>query len=91
MTELQTVSIALYLLSAFFAVWGGWLTARRAHRKYRDTLDDALGDWDDPRIDPVHMRDEARSDAWWSFAEFGFIALGVLLGAVASIILVVFG
>lgn len=84
----QTLAVVLYSVAAVLAVWGPGIALVRIYRKYRATDDERLGTWDDPALDPVEVRKAARADAWWGVAEFGFVAAGVILASIASIILV---
>lgn len=89
MTSTQTLAIVLYSLGAVFAVVGPLIAAIRIAGKNREAQSELTGTWDDPAIDPDVIRARARADAWWGVTEFGFVALGVVLASVASIILVV--
>ena len=89
MTATQTLAIGLYSFAAVLAVVGPGIAAFRLVGKYRASKSELVGTWSDPALDADHVRATAFSDAAWGFVEFGFVALGVVLASVASIILVV--
>lgn len=91
MTSLQVVAIVLYSVGAVFAIVGPLIAAMRVATKYREAQSELTGTWSDPAIDPDNIRATARADAWWGVTEFGFVALGVVLASIASIVLVVAG
>jgi hypothetical protein len=88
-TSTQILAVVLYSLATVFAIWGPGISAVRAVRRYKASKDARVGTWDDPALDADHVRATTFADAAWGWAEFGFVALGVVLGSVASIILVV--
>lgn len=83
------LAVVLYSVGAVLAIVGPLIAAIRTAGKYRASKSELTGTWSDPAIDPDHIRATALADAWWSVTEFGFVALGVVLASVASIILVV--
>lgn len=91
MTSVQILAVVLYSAAAVFAVWGPAISAVRALRRYKASQDPRVGTWHDPALDADHVRATTFADAVWGWAEFGFVALGVVLASVASVILVVAG
>lgn len=89
MTSTQVLAIVLYSVGGVCAIVGPLIAALRIVRKHSEAESELTGTWSDPAIDPDHIRATARADAWWGVTEFGFVALGVVLASIASIILVV--
>lgn len=87
----QCVALSLYVLGAVFAIAGPLIGAVRLIRKYRASKSDTVGTYGyfDEQFDAANIRATALRDATWGFAEFSFVALGVVLASVASIILIV--
>lgn len=79
----------LFILGAASAITGPAIAAIRTASKYQKAKEvkmthTAVG----ALVDPAVVTPAARRDAWWGVAEFGLVALGVVLAAVASIILI---
>lgn len=90
MTNTDILAIVLYSLGGFFAIWGPGIATFRVVRKYAEAKRSPGGyDMIDALGKPEVFRPVASRDAVWGVLEFGFVALGVVLASIASIILVV--
>lgn len=89
MTSTELLAIVLYSTGGVFALIGPAIAAIRAVGKYRASKSEHTGTWNDPAIDSEAIRETAFRDAVWAIVEYGFVALGVVLASIASIILVV--
>lgn len=80
---------ALFLLGALFAIAGPAIATIRTAAKYSKakSYSGTIGDLN-AQLDPVHVRSTALRAAWWGVAEFGLVGLGVVLTAVASLIVI---
>lgn len=89
MTSTEIFAIVLYAFGAFLAIAGPLIAVVRIVLKGRQAESELTGTWSDPAIDPIYIRATARADAWWGLVEFGSVAFGVVLAAVASVALIV--
>lgn len=90
MTATQTLAVVLYSIGAVFAIVGPLIAAVRVVRKYSEAKHSEGGyDMIDALGTPEMFRPAALREAVWGIVEFGFVALGVVLASIASIILVV--
>lgn len=88
MTSTQTLAIVLYSLGAVAAIVGPLIAAVRLISRYgkaKATPNTRA----ELNAFAERARDQAKGDAWWGVAEFGLVALGVVLAAIASVVLVV--
>lgn len=90
MTATQSIAIFLYSCAAVFAIFGPGIAAFRILGKYRESkkIRGTAAELN-TSMDPVKVRAAALRDATWGIVEFGFVAAGVVLASIASIILVV--
>lgn len=90
MTPIQVLAIVLYSTAAVVAIFGPAIGAVRLVGKYRESKK-FEGTFDDfnRAFDAATVHAKALRDTGFGLLEFGFVALGVVLASVASIILVV--
>lgn len=89
MTSIESWAVGLFAAGAVFAIFGPGIAAVRIGRKHREAkaFKGTIADFNQS-MTPSVARASALRDATWGIVEFGFVALGVVLAAVASIILV---
>lgn len=90
MTSTQALAIVLYSVGAVAAIVGPLIAAIRLGRRYREAkaYKGTIGDFNAANsVEGVQSK--ALRDTAWGVTEFAFVALGVVLASVASIILVV--